>query len=143
MLRMDVDEASNLIELTVDGPISRDSFTAALARLEALATSPHKLNVIEVVHDIGWIPPDLWWKDVMFNLHHHDWLNRVAVVSDKGWIGPLTRLFAPIYPASIRVFRESELEQARRWARDGDDDELPEAPPEADPVEMLVQCDFA
>jgi hypothetical protein len=42
------------------------------------------------------------------------------MVSDSGWVGPLTRMFAPFYPAAIRTFRMDELEDARRWAKVGD-----------------------
>lgn len=119
MLTITSDDAAGLIELTVDGAIDRADYEAAVAAVDDLLTRHDKLNVIEVVKTIGWVDFGVWWRDAVFHLTHRGWLNRVAVVSDSGWIGPLTRFLAPLYPAEIRTFALDEIEDARTWTRIG------------------------
>lgn len=120
MLKIETDAAAGFLEMTVDGTISRDEYEAVVSAVEELLKTHDKLNVVEVVRELGWIEPEVWWKDILFHLSHRNFLHRVAVVSDRGWVGPVTRLFAPLYPAAIRTFAEAELDEARRWARVGD-----------------------
>lgn len=120
MLKVEPDAAAGFLEITVDGTISRDEYEAVVTAVDELLKNHDKLNVVEVVRELGWIEPEVWWKDILFHLSHRNFLHRVAVVSDRGWVGPVTRLFAPLYPAAIRTFGEAELDEARRWARVGD-----------------------
>lgn len=119
MLTIEADGAAGLIELTVDGVVNRADFEAATAAIDKLLESRDKLNVVEVVRKIGWIEFGVWWRDAVFHLTHRHWLHRVAVVSDSGWIGPLTRFLAPLYPAEIPTFALDGLDEARKWARIG------------------------
>lgn len=121
MLGVETDPEKGYLELTVDGRIGKDDYAAAVAAVDELLKSHERLNVVEIVLDIGWVEPEVWWKDIVFHLHHRRFLNRVAIVSDSGWVGPVTRLFAPLYPAAIRTFSAAEVETARRWARDGEE----------------------
>lgn len=120
MLKVEADVATGFIEITVDGTISREEYEAVVITVEGLLKTHDKLNVVEVVKELGWIEPEVWWKDILFHLSHRDFMHRCAVVSNRGWVGPVTRLFAPLYPAAIRTFAEAELDEARRWARVGD-----------------------
>lgn len=119
MLKIHTNKSAGLIELTVDGPIHKVEYEAAVAAIDALLKTHDKLNVVEVVRHIGWIDFDVWWKDLVFHLTHLNFIHRAAVVSDSGWIGPLTRFLAPLYPAEIRTFGLDQLEEARRWAKVG------------------------
>lgn len=119
MLSIRSTKSAGLIEITIDGPINRSDYEVVVGEVDELLKTHDKLNVIEVVREIGWVDFDVWWKDLVFHLTHRRWLNRVAVVSDKGWVGPLTRFFAPLYPAEIRTFPLSGLNEARNWAKLG------------------------
>jgi SpoIIAA-like len=115
---MNVDQG--YLELTVDGPIDKADYEAAVRAVDTLLAHHDQIDVVEVVGHIGWIEAQVWWKDIIFHLHHRNFLRRVAVVSDRGWVGPVTRLFAPLYPCAIRNFGMGEIEEARRWAIEGD-----------------------
>ncbi len=117
MLNVQSDDAAGYLELTIDGRIGKEDFQRAVDAVDALLKTHKKIDVVEVVRDIGWIEPEVWWKDMVFHLSHGVFVRHAAVVADHGWIGPLTRLFAPIYPAAIRSFPLAELEAARVWAK--------------------------
>jgi SpoIIAA-like len=128
MFTVEMDKAEGYLELTVDGHVGRADFDDAVKAVDTLLETHKRINVVEIVLALGWVEPEIWWKDIAFQLSHHKWLNRVAVVSDSGWIGPVTRLFAPLYPAAIRTFSCGEIEAARAWAKgdDGGDEESTE-----------------
>lgn len=120
MFKVEKNTASGYLELTVDGVIHKADYEAAAAAVDELLKTHDKINVVEVVRDIGWVEPQVWWKDLLFHLAHRNFVHRAAVVSDSGWVGPVTRMFAPFYPAAIRTFAMDELDEARRWAKAGD-----------------------
>ena len=129
MLTVQMDEAAAFLELTIDGQIGKDDFQRAVDAVDQLLKSHPKIDVVEVVRGIGWIEPEVWWKDMVFHLSHGVFVRHAAVVSDQGWVGPLTRLFAPLYPAAIRSFQMSEIKDARAWARSHGAGEAAEDPP--------------
>lgn len=120
MLKVEADREAGYLELTVDGRIDKADYERAIEAIDALLETHKKIDVMEIVLDLGFIEPEVWWKDIVFHLSHHHFLRRVAVVSDSGWVGPLTRLFAPLYPAAIRTFSVGEIFEARRWVKEGD-----------------------
>ena len=129
MLTVQADEAAGYLELTVDGRIGRAEFQQAVDAVDMLLKTHKKIDVVEVVKSFGWIEPEVWWKDMVFHLSHGAFMRHAAVVSDAGWVGPLTRMLAPLYPAAIRSFGLNQLEEAREWARSSgkrdDADDLP------------------
>ncbi|MFM2022069.1 MAG: hypothetical protein RJB02_1777 [Pseudomonadota bacterium] len=120
MLKVETDVPAGYLELTVDGAVDKEDYQAAVDAVDLLLQSHAQLNVVEVVRNIGWIEPEVWWKDLLFHLAHRNFIHRAAVVSDSGWVGPVTRIFAPFYPAAIRTFGLDQLEHARQWAKVGD-----------------------
>lgn len=120
MLGVAINTELGYLELTVDGRIGKTDFDAAVKAIDTLLETHSQIDVVEVVGHIGWVEPEVWWKDIVFQINHRDVLRRIAVVSDRGWVGPVTRLFAPLYPCAIRTFSAGEIEEARRWAVDGD-----------------------
>ena len=120
MLKVETDVPAGYLELTVDGAVDKEDYQAAVDAVDLLLQSHAQLNVVEVVRNIGWIEPEVWWKDLLFHLAHRNFIHRAAVVSNSGWVGPVTRIFAPFYPAAIRTFGLDQLEHARQWAKVGD-----------------------
>jgi hypothetical protein len=117
MLELATDQEAGVIEITVDGDITRADFEAAVEAIEALLAKHDRVNAVEVIRRIGSMSPGLWWRDLNYSFSHLDKFGRCAVVTDKGWIGPLARFFAAFTRMEIRTFPPSELDAARFWAR--------------------------
>ncbi|MEY3905479.1 MAG: hypothetical protein RIR59_302 [Pseudomonadota bacterium] len=132
MLTVTMDADAGFLELTVDGPIGDDDYKKAVDAVDQLLTRHPKIDIVEVVKEIGWIDPGVWFKDLTFHLTHRNFMRHVAIVSDKAWVGPLSSLLAPLYPATIRNFHLAELDDARRWVRTHGDPDAPEAEPHLD-----------
>lgn len=55
------------------------------------------------------------WEDLKLGIEHNSLWERVAVVTDVGWIRHLVGAFRFLMPGEVRVFANSELVTARSW----------------------------
>jgi len=55
------------------------------------------------------------WDDAKLGLKHLGGWERMAVVSDVEWIRAAIKVFALAIPGHVRVFDNSELDDAMRW----------------------------
>lgn len=53
--------------------------------------------------------------DARLGLSHMKGWERIALVTDIGWIRMAMRAFAPIMPGEFRVFSNDQMNEARRW----------------------------
>lgn len=55
------------------------------------------------------------WDDAKVGLQHFTAWERVAVVTEVGWIRTAMKAFGFVMPGHVRVFGNSELAEARQW----------------------------
>jgi hypothetical protein len=55
------------------------------------------------------------WDDAKVGLQHLTAWERVAVVTDVGWIRMTVKAFGFVMPGHVRVFSNCELAEAKRW----------------------------
>ncbi|MCF3972536.1 STAS/SEC14 domain-containing protein [Paracoccus salsus] len=59
------------------------------------------------------------WDDARLGLTHWRSFERVAVVSDIGWIARGVKMFAPLMPGEVAVFPSDAMDAARSWIAEG------------------------
>ncbi|BCG46587.1 hypothetical protein GEOBRER4_n1389 [Citrifermentans bremense] len=55
------------------------------------------------------------WEDAKVGLQHLAAWERVAVVTDVGWIATAVKGFGFFMPGQVRIFSNDDLKHARRW----------------------------
>jgi len=55
------------------------------------------------------------WDDVKVGLQHFAAWERVAVVTDMGWIRTAVKAFGFVMPGHVRIFSNLEFAEALRW----------------------------
>lgn len=55
------------------------------------------------------------WDDAKLGVMHLTDFDKVAIVSDVGWVRHGTKLFAPLFPAQFHLFSNDELDEAKAW----------------------------
>jgi len=109
------DASSNLVEIVVDGRVSKAEFDDVATRLEAAIARHGKLRVLEVVKSFGGIEPAAFWADLKFGLRHLNDFSRCAVVSDRRWIETFAKGVDKVIACEIRHFPPDEIAAARAW----------------------------
>ncbi|MET0307801.1 MAG: STAS/SEC14 domain-containing protein [Sphingomonas sp.] len=117
-MTFEADEATGVIEFTVDGGITRAEYDAAVEAMEAEIARRGSLSAVAVIRSFTGMELAAWWKDVSWGVTHASKMRRVAIVTDSGWIEAATRAGSVVLPAEAKVFAPSELEAARAWARE-------------------------
>lgn len=118
------DSGPQVVEIVVDGPISRAAFGEIAARLEARIALDGKVRLLQEIRSLGGIHPSTFWDDLKFSLRHLSDFSRCAIVTDHRWIEWFAKAVSPFVACEIRYFPPEQIEQARSWLRE--DAALPE-----------------
>jgi hypothetical protein len=109
---------TNILEIAVDGKVTREEFDAVVARMTDVIELHGEVRLLEVVRDIGGIEPSALWEDIKFGPKHMRDISHVAVVGDQKWLEWATALAKPFLSAEVRFFRLDQIDEARRWIAD-------------------------
>ena len=69
----------------------------------------------EIAEDFSGFEPGAMWEDFKVGIEHLTRWDKVAVVTDIGWIGNAVRFFSFLIPATTRLFSLADAAQARAW----------------------------
>ncbi len=106
--------------IRVSGRLRGDDLREAKPALEeALQTG--EIRIVEVIApDYEGFGPGGLAEDLKMGLglliQHHSAFKRIAVVSDKEWVGHAMHAFAWMVPGELAVFGLDELDRAAEWA---------------------------
>lgn len=106
---------TNVIELVLDGPVSAQEFNEIVARLEAAIATHGKIRVLELVKELGGVPPSKWWDDLKFGYRHMRDIERAAIVAEQRWLEVFANLVNPFFAAELKYFKPAEIGKARAW----------------------------
>lgn len=99
------------------GQVSAEDYQRVIVPdVEAAFAITRKLRLLyHVGPEFTGFAPGAMWEDVMLGFRHLSGWDRVALVTDVPWLraGAMAMGFA--VPAQFHVFRNDELEAARRW----------------------------
>jgi len=115
MLTSQVIPDTNIIEITLDGDLSRDDYDRVIERIERLIEEHGQVKLIEVVRDIGHLDRSAIWKDFKWSPRHLKDFSHVAVVADQKVADWMIAPFRMFISAEIRAFHLDELDDARAW----------------------------
>lgn len=76
-------------------------------------TVSERLTRDDYVHVL--VPPLREAVEAELGIKHRDPWERIAVVSDLSWLWRAFEAFSWMVPGEMRLFRESEFEQAKTW----------------------------
>ena len=109
-----------VMEITMSGRVTRANYDNTLAPAIEAALAEHKVIRVlgHVTKDFEGYDLGAAWSDTKLGVNHWSGFDRVALVTDVGWMATGTRAMAFIAPCPVEVFPLSEMEAARRWLRE-------------------------
>jgi hypothetical protein len=107
----------NVVACAAKGRITKDDYAKVLIpRMEqALGRNAKIRCYYEVGPEYTGFEVGAAWEDIKVGVHHLGRWERVAVVTDIEWMRVATNAMRFLLPGEVRVFANSEAEQARGW----------------------------
>jgi hypothetical protein len=109
--------ADDIVAVQAQGQVTGDDYTETL--VPAVERRLENFDKVRLLYQIG---PDFkrftttaLWEDTRVGLHHLHAFERIAIVTDTGWIGKLIETIAITIPGKLRCFSLDELDTAMSW----------------------------
>ncbi len=115
MLEMHEHDAQDVIELIVDGAVTREEYEAVRNRAEAFINRRGRARLLEVILDPGPVDPAVFWEDTRFAFRHMGDFSRIAVVTERKWLAELLAGLQKIFVGEAKGFTLDECEEAWNW----------------------------
>ena len=116
MITILTDLPDQVLGLSASGRVTADDYAQTIT--PALEDRLTRHDYVRLLYYLG---PDFdrftttaLWDDARLGMHHLRDFERIAVVTDVGWIRGMVRALQPL-AGEIRLFDNAALEQARDW----------------------------
>lgn len=120
MIELLPDMPTGVTGVRVSGRLGGEELREVKPSIEEMLKTD-EIRIVEVIGDDyeGFGPGGLF-EDLKLGLGtvwpHHAHFKRIAVVSDKAWVGNTLHALAWMIPGELAVFTLDELEAAKQWA---------------------------
>ena len=116
MLKLMEDLGPRILGFEVEGAITHYDYRNTLIPAAEAMMRDGPIKALCVVRsDLSDFAIEALWDDAKFGLKHWHDISHMALVSDHTWIRVALSLFAPFYPAKIKLFKLDELAAAKEW----------------------------
>jgi hypothetical protein len=110
-----------IVGLRVSGAVSRQDYERVLVpAVEAMRESHERIRLLYVLgDDFDGYSAGAIWEDAKLGAHSPLAWERIAVVTDVGWIRHLVAGFGWMMPGEIKVVGTDREDEARAWVAEG------------------------
>jgi SpoIIAA-like len=120
MIELLPDMPKGVTGVRVSGRLRGDELREAKPTIENMLHTD-EIRIVEVIApDYEGFGPGGLFEDLKLGLGtvlpHHSAFKRIAVVSDKAWVGHTLHALAWMIPGEFAMFKLDELERAKEWA---------------------------
>jgi len=112
------DPEHKIAELVVDGKVTHEDFNNIAIQLENFIEKHGRIKLLEVIRTLEGIEASMVWEGIKFdikNLKHIRHISHCAVVSDIGWLSPISKAAGALISCKIRTFTLDQIDEAREW----------------------------
>ena len=117
MIKLLQDLPDNVVGFVASGLISASDYETVLIPAITAAIGRHgKVRILyQLESDFTGFTPGAIWDDMTLGLGHLTAWERVAVVTDVGWVAHAASMFGFVMPCPVRVFSLSDRARAMEW----------------------------
>lgn len=111
------DLPDNVLGFTAKGTVTaKDYESIIIPAVEELFSRQEKVRFLyHLGEDVAGFEAAAMWDDTKLGLKHLRGWERMAIVSDIEWVRAAIKIFGLVIPGHVRVFRNDELAEAKRW----------------------------
>ena len=103
----------NVVGISVRGRLTLQDCCDVL--MPAMRKSLKYHDKIRLYYELGSRFPGAAWDDLDLGLEHFARCERVAIVTDTGWVRHTVKVVRFLIPSEVRVFSTIEAEEGRAW----------------------------
>lgn len=107
----------NVIAVSAGGKVTGEDYEKVL--VPAIEEKLKKHGKIRMLYMLGpeyaGFTAEAMWDDAKVGIRHMTAFEKVAVVSDVGWIVNATKFFSFMIPCPVKVFGNDRLDEAKSW----------------------------
>ena len=111
------------VEFIVDGKVTKEDFDQISGKLHKFIEAHGTIKLIEVIQAFKGFDPSVIWDGIKFDIQHLRFISHCAVVSDIGWISPISKAAGAFMSTKLRTFSLGQLDEARQWLKSPDTSE--------------------
>jgi hypothetical protein len=105
----------NIVGITVSGRVTIQDCQDVL--LPAIKRSRKRHEKIRLYYELNSRFPGAAWDDLDLGLEHASCCERVAIVTDIGWVRLTVKALRFLIPSEIRVFPTIQTDEGRAWIK--------------------------
>src|ERR1700758_4798125 len=105
----------NVVGITVNGRMTKKDCEDVL--VPAMQKSLKRHDKIRLYYELNSRFPGAAWDELDFGLEHASRCERVAIVTDIGWVRLTVKALRFLIPSEIRVFATDQADEGRAWIR--------------------------
>lgn len=111
------DLPDDVVGLTAKGKITANDYeSVVIPAVEAVLKKQGKIRLLyHIGSEFTGFTPGALWRDARVGFKHISKWEKVAVVSDVGWIRGSTRLWGIAMPGEVKVCSNDQLSEAKEW----------------------------
>lgn len=108
---------ANVVAFACRGRVTKQEYdTVLIPAVTAALERQDKVRLYyQIDPDFTGIEPGAVWKDIRLGVEHLSRWERIAVVTDVGWIRNTFAAFAFLIPGETEIFPLADAEKARAW----------------------------
>lgn len=117
MMNLLPDLPDNVVGISASGQVdARDYETVLMPAVEAALKKHDRIRLLYcLTPGFSGFTPGAMWDDARLGVSHWTSWEKIAVVTDVGWVGHAMTMFAFAMPGAIRVFPNVAQADAERW----------------------------
>lgn len=107
-----------IAELVIDGKVTHEEFNNIAIQLEGFIEKQGDIKLLEEIRTLKGFDASMVWEGIKFdikNLKHIRHISHCAVVSDIGWLSPISKAAGAFISCKIRTFTLDQINEARAW----------------------------
>jgi hypothetical protein len=108
-------DATKVAEIVVSNRITWDDYKEVVNKMQAFIDRHGKVKLVEIIKSFSGFDPSVILPGIKFDWQNIQHISHVAVVTDIGWMGPMSKAAGALLSTKLRTFDLEHLEEARRW----------------------------
>lgn len=111
-------DITHVAEIVVSGHITWEDYEQVITKMQAFIDRHGSVKLVEIVESFSGFDPSVLVPGIKFDWRNIQHVSHVAVVTDIGWMGPLSKAAGALMSTKLRTFDLAHLEEARVWIAD-------------------------